>query len=413
MFRKVSFLALVIALALTAVGMGTPAVKAADPLKIGLLSDQTGALQQYGKELERGFLLGLEYMTEGKLEVAGRAIEVIIKDTANKPEVGASLARELVEKDGAEVLVGSPSSGVTLQLMQAAVDQDVILMAGPAASPAITSTGFNLNTFRACRNAAQDYMALSTVLKDLKLSKVIIFAADYEFGRSSATAAEAAYKALGLEVLPSIFAPLETTDFTPYIQQILDSGADALQPIWAGDVVTMNKQFVELKVQDKLTIIQAMNSNPIMKAGTTPDIVAAQPIGYIVYHYTLPKTEVNDALVKMHTEKYEGEFPDLFTECGFATAQALVNALEASEGDTTPEKLGAALEGLTWEGPRGTYTLRAADHQALMPMYIVRLTNIDDPEFKFYDLVAEIPTEQVTPLCALPEAFKDRCETMK
>lgn len=251
MFRKVSFLALVIALALTAVGMGTPAAKAADPLKIGLLSDQTGALQQYGKELERGFLLGLEYMTEGKLEVAGRTIEVIIKDTANKPEVGASLARELVEKDGAEVLVGSPSSGVTLQLMQAAVDQDVILMAGPAASPAITSTGFNLNTFRACRNSAQDYMALSTVLKDLKLSKVIIFAADYEFGRSSAAAAEAAYKALGLEVLPSIFAPLETTDFTPYIQQILDSGADALQPIWAGDVVTMNKQFVELKVQDK------------------------------------------------------------------------------------------------------------------------------------------------------------------
>lgn len=112
MLRKLTLLVLIAALAVVAFVNGSGNTRAQEPLKIGLMSDQTGALKQYGKELEQGFMLGLKYATEGTMEVAGRPLEVLVRDNAGKPDVGASQAREVIEKDGAEILVGAPSSGV-------------------------------------------------------------------------------------------------------------------------------------------------------------------------------------------------------------------------------------------------------------------------------------------------------------
>src|SRR5512136_2694880 len=66
----------------------TVAPTAGKPLKIGLLTDQTGALAIYGPMLENGFALGLQYATGGTNSVAGRPIQVVTKDTASKPDVG-------------------------------------------------------------------------------------------------------------------------------------------------------------------------------------------------------------------------------------------------------------------------------------------------------------------------------------
>ncbi len=414
MFQRRYFtILLIVALALTAVVsvLVSPASAQGKSLKIGLMNDTSGALKQYGKELNQGFTLGLKYATGGKMEVAGRKLEVLERDNAGKPDVGASQAREVIEKDGAEVLAGPPSSGVAAQLQQVAKDLDVILMAGPAASATITTTGFNVNTFRACRNAATDFIALSTVLKDSGIKSVIVLAADYDFGRSGAAAAEASYKAIGMEVKPTIYAPLTTTDFTLYLQQVLSSKAGAIQPIWAGDTsVALYKQLEELGVRKQMTVIDAFNSNPIVKAASVPGQVGN--VGFIVYHYTLPKTKINDWLVENHKKDYKGEVPDLFTECGFATAQALVAGLEKTKGDASSKALIPALEGLLWDGPRGAYYMRPADHQVLLPLYVVKLVSVTDPDFKFYELVKEIPADQATPACVLPDAVKDRCDKL-
>ncbi|MCC7207803.1 MAG: substrate-binding domain-containing protein [Anaerolineae bacterium] len=408
MVRKGALLVFALAMALAVLGAATN-VTAQDTLKIGLLSDQTGGLLLYGTELERGFMLGLKYATDGTMEVAGRPIEVLVRDNASDPTIGATQARELLERDGAEVLVGAPSSGVTTQVMPIALDQDVILMAGPAASPTITSTDFNLNVFRACRNSFQDALTLASVLPDLGVKKVFVFGADSVFGRGTAAAFQIAYGLKGVDVLEPVFADQATTDFTPYIDQMIDSGANALQPIWAGDsAIALYTQLNERGIGAPDWVrIEAFNSNPVVAASFTAEQVDS--VGYIVYHYTLPQTEVNDWLIENHKADYDGALPDLFTECGFATAQALVAGLTATEGDATPDALRPALEGLTWDGPRGEYWLRPSDHQAMMPMYIARLTNNTDPEFKFYELVKEVPASEVIPPCNLPEALADRC----
>ena len=78
-----------------------------------------------------------------------------------------------------------------------------------------------------------------------------------------------------------------------------------------------------------------------------------------------------------------------------------------------------ALEGLTWDGPKGEYRLRAGDHQGLAPQYVVRFTGLEemtladglDPvQMPQYELVAEIDREAAAPPCLLPEGMADRCE---
>src|SRR5690606_16963044 len=108
-------------------------------------------------------------------------------------------------------------------------------------------------------------------------------------------------------------------------------------------------------------------------------------ISWIVYHYSFPQNEINDWMVAQHQAAYD-DVPDLFTECSFATAQALLAAVEASEGNTLPETMIPSLEGLMFEGPKGTYAIRPSDHQALVPMYIARLVNLDDPDQNYYEL---------------------------
>jgi branched-chain amino acid transport system substrate-binding protein len=146
-------------------------------------------------------------------------------------------------------------------------------------------------------------------------------------------------------------------------------------------------------------MITAFNSNDITKAFA--DEAQIGSIGPIAYHYALPDNTVNDWLVAHHKAVYN-DVPDLFAECGFAAGQALVYGLDKSEGSTRPEDLIPALEGLTWDGPKGTYSIRPEDHQALMPMYVVRLVNLDDPDQKYYELLAEVSAEDTAPPCLAP-----------
>src|SRR5690606_36992207 len=137
--------------------VGNIAAQEGDPLVIGLLTDESGALTTYGYELEYGFKLGLLYAAGIDLAdydnniddalaavvVAGRPVEVVVRDNGSDADTAASQARELIEQQGAEILVGAPSSGVTLSLQQIALDNDVLLFSAPGASPSITGDNFN------------------------------------------------------------------------------------------------------------------------------------------------------------------------------------------------------------------------------------------------------------------------------
>lgn len=414
MKSKLLVLLLVLALALSAVVTAQDNV-----LKIGVLTDQTSALANYGFEQVQGFEIGLEYATGGTMEIGGRPVEFIVRDNGSDAEQAASDARELIEVEGVEILFGTVSSGVTLGLKQVALENDIVLMMGPSAAGFLTialdeeQQSLLNNAFRACRTSTQDAFAFGSWALDNVGENYIIFAADYIFGQATAADYTAAFTNLGANfVQDTIYAPLDTTDFSSYAQEILDSGADGMVIAWAGSgIITLYQQFEELGVFDEVYAVAPFSS--------TADLLGASPgigsIGVGIYHHSLPDTEVNDYLIEMHQEKFDS-MPDLFSECGFSTAQAIVYGVEKAIEDgadpmdaTFPEYLVPALEGLTWEGVKGDYELRAGDHQALMPMYLVELTDLNVEEgFVTFDLIAEVlPEEYNLPCMAL------NCESME
>jgi branched-chain amino acid transport system substrate-binding protein len=379
-----------------------------EPLKIGVMSDLSGGLQLFGNETWNGLQLGFEYATGGSMVAGNRPIELIVKDDTSNVDAAAAAARELIEKEGVEILIGNTSSALALQIQQIAHENDIVYFAAPAASPDVTGKNFNDHTFRVCRNAAQDGLTMAAWSLENVGKNYLILAEDYAFGKSTAAGFIAAFGALGATfgTAEPIYAPSDTTDFTAYISQVKDAKPDGLILIWATNTsgTVLFQQLADQGVAGEIPFITGFSSNDTVKLLDSGFVGAT---GLIVYHYTLPQTEANDALTRGYNEKFGGN-PDLFSECGFATAQAVAAALEATHGDTSSEALIGALEGLTFEGPKGTYTIRSEDHQALASMYIVKLVSVDDPNEKYFELVNEVSGEASAPPCAVP-AEQNRC----
>ena len=391
--------------------MGTAVCE--EPVKVGLITDVTGALSIYGTHILRGFPYGLEYAAEApgeqvsdeqwNFQVDDCTVEVYIRDDQSTPENTATVARELIEVEDIDVLVGTVSSGATATLQELARENEIPLIVAPAAANDITGINFNEYTFRTSRNNYQDAVNLCEYLVE-DYNTFVQIAPDYSFGYGGAAAFRDACTLFGGEfVADDIFAPADTTEFTPYMEQMLDSGAESFLVTWAGGgFVPMMQAATDLGVFDEMSMGSSFVDNVVMPVffgnniGTTSGIL---------YHYTAADNKVNDWLVAKTMEN-DGVPPDLFDADAMNAALLLGNALRATGGDASADALISAMEGMEFEGPKGTIYIRPEDHVAIQDMYIVTLTNLDDPEFKFFDYVE---TNRPDVPCLLPEELQDRC----
>jgi len=385
------------------------ALTCAEPLKIGLITDLTGGLAIYGVMIQRSFLLGMEYAAgapgtaDNVFKIGDCDVQVIIKDDQGSAETTATLARELIEVDQVDMLVGTVSSGSTATLQEIAKENDVVLIVAPAAANDITGVNFNEYTFRTSRENYQDFIALCEYLAP-QFKTFVQIAPDYSFGYGGAFSARDACTFFGGEFLADdIFAPADTTDFTPYMEQIMDSGAASFIVTWAGGgFVPLMQSAKELGALDEMELGSAFINNSLMPVFFGNAVGSTSSI---LYHYTAPVNPINDWLTAETVARYQAP-PDLFDADGMNAAIMAVEAFKATGGDTSSAALIGAMEGMSFEGPKGTIYVRPEDHVAIQDMYVLKLVNVDDPDFKFYETVATVRPE---PPCLLPEALKDRC----
>ncbi|MBI4731627.1 MAG: substrate-binding domain-containing protein [Chloroflexi bacterium] len=399
-----------------------PGFTCAEPIKVGLITDASGALAIYGQMILRSFMLGMEYATgapgtagdvfdfttvqENTFMLGDCQIIVYVADDQSTPDTTATIAREMIEVKGVDILVGTVSSGATATLQGIAAENQIPLIVAPAAANDITGVNFNEYTFRVSRNNYQDAMNLCAYLPT-QYSTFVQIAPDYAFGRGSAAAfRDSCTLNGGTFVADDIFAPADTTDFTPYMEQVKASGAESWIVTWAGGgFIAMMQAAADQGVNETMFLGSTFIDNALMPI-FFPNAVGST--SGILYHYTAPDNPVNGWLV-FETEARYGLPPDLFDADGMNAAIMLVEAIKATNGDVTGSALVAAMEGMTFEGPKGTVYIRPEDHVAIQDMYILTLTNVTDPEFKFYEYVS---TNRPEPPCLLPEALKDRCGTL-
>lgn len=365
------------------------AAHAAGPdLKIALIAGKTGALEAYAKETETGFMLGLEYLTGGKMEINGRKIKVIVKDDQGKPDLGRTLLAEAYGDDKVDIAVGTTSSGSAIAMLPVAKEYKKILIVEPAVADAITGDKWNRYIFRTARSSMQDAMAAASTLK---AGSVGFLAQDYAFGRDAITAGKEALAATGskAKVVHEEYAPATTTDFTASAQRLFDALKDKPQPrilqiVWAGPS-PMNKLADMKPERYGITLAPGGNILPVMK--TWKNYAGTQ--GTVYYYYAFPKNRMNDWLVAEHVKRFKAP-PDMFTAGGFSAASAVVTALTKVPGAES-EKLVAAMEGMDFDTPKGKMTFRKEDHQALQSMYHFKIKKDQKDEWDLLELVREIP----------------------
>ena len=366
------------AIAALGLGVGIAPVQAKDII-IAHVYGKTGPLEAYGQQTARGLQLGLEYATKGTMEVLGRKIRIIEKDTQSKPDVAKSMLAEAYGDDGADIAVGPTSSGAALAMLPVAQEYKKILLVEPAVADSITGSKWNRYIFRTARNSSQD--AISNALAIGKPGvNIATLAQDYAFGRDGVKAFKAALAGTGAKLVYEEFAPVNTTDFTAAAQRLFDAlknkkGRKIIWVIWAGGVNPLAKLN---DLDPKRYGIELSTGGNIL-----PALVAYKQFpgmeGATYYYYDIPKNPVNAWLVKEHEKLYHSP-PDFFTAGGMAAAIALVDGIKKA-GSTDTEKLIHAMEGMSFQTPKGKMIFRKEDHQALQVMYHFKIKV--DPKVKW------------------------------
>ncbi|RQO61866.1 ABC transporter permease [Paucibacter sp. KBW04] len=374
----------------------TLTAQAAGPeIRIAHVYSKTGPLEAYGKQTQTGFMMGLDYATGGTFTVAGKKIVVIEKDDQGKPDVGKSLLATAYGDDKADLAVGPSSSGVALALLPVAEEYKKILLVEPAVADSITGDKWNKYIFRTGRNSSQDAIANAVALDKAGVS-IATLAQDYAFGRDGVKAFKDAIKKA--KIVHEEYLPTTTTDFTAGAQRLIDKlkdqpGRKIIFVIWAGAGNPFKIADLDLK-RYGIEIATGGNILPAMTAYKQfPGMEGAS-----YYYFGMPKNPVNEWLVANHYKQFKAP-PDFFTAGGMSAAIAVVEALKKTAGDTTTNKLIKAMEGMSFETPKGKMTFRPEDHQAMQSMYHFKIKV--DPAFAWGvpELVREImPEEMVVPI---------------
>lgn len=344
---------------------GTEAAADGEPIQVGVITSTSGALSSYGGQYVDGFEAGLAYATDGTNAVNGRPIEVVYEDPAGDPAQATQIVTDLIGQ-GTKIIAGTVVSGVALQVAPLAEQNDVLYISGPAATDGVT--GINDNTFRSGRQTYQDILTSAQFIGDVEGQNVTVFAQDSAFGEANVAAVEAVMGEAGANV-DSILVPAETNDFTPFAVQAGDANADLLFVAWAGETAgAMWESLDQQGVLDETTVATGLDQRSSYETFGS----AATSIDFLA-HYAAeaPDNEVNQYLVD------NVEQADLFTPDGFVAAQMVVRAIEEAGGVDDTEAMISALEGWTFDAPKGEQTIRAEDHAMLQPMFQLQLTEQD------------------------------------
>jgi len=386
---------LLAALALTGAMLGAPLAAAQDgSAKIALIHGLSGSpLEAYSKQTHTGFEMGLEYATKGTMEIKGRKLEIVKKDTQFKADIARALLAEAYDDEDVILAVGETSSGVATAMLPVAAEYQKILLIEPAVADGLTGPDSNRYVFKTSRNSSMDMQAQALALNPDDKLYVATLAQDYAFGRDGIAALKSALDGTGAHVVAEEYVPQQTTDFTATIERLVNAlkdqpgrkviviyvaGIDAMTPLAAAG---LDRYGIELSTGGNiLPALVAYKRVPGME-------------GAIYYYYEAPKNPVNDWLVAEHQKRFNTP-PDFFTAGGFAAAMAVAKALETADS-WDAETLIATMEGMTFDTPKGPMTFRKEDHQALQAMYHFKIKVDPNVEWAIPELVREIKAEEM------------------
>ena len=355
------------------------------PIKIGLILPMTGQQASTGRQIDAAVKL---WVAQNGTKIAGRTVEIILKDDGAVPDATKRIAQELIVNDKVTVIAGfgiTPTALATAPLGTQSKTPLVVMAAATSsiteASPYIVRTSFTL---------PQATTPLADWAIKNKIKKVVTLVADYGPGFDAEKFFDSQFRLNGGQVLDKLRTPLRAPDFAPVLQKVLDAKPDALFVFLpSGQGATFMKQFAERGL-DKSGI-------RLIATGDVTDDDQLNDMGDVTlgivnsHHYSAAHpSATNKKFVEAFQAANKGMRPNFMAVGGYDGMRVIYKALEASKG-AGGDALLAAMKGQIFESPRGPMFIDAQTRDVVQNIYLRKVEKKDGQLYNVeFDVIKDV-----------------------
>lgn len=359
-----------LAAAALALGLGTTWAQD-NSFKIGLLLPLTGPFASTGKQLEAAARL---YMAQNGDTVAGKRVQLIVKDDTGVPDISKRLAQELVVNDKVQVLAGFGLTPLAVTAAPIATQSKTPMVVMAAATSSITEASPYI--VRTSFTVPQVVTILADWAAKNNIRKVVTLVTDYAPGVDSETWFSQRFVAQGGQVIETLRVPLRSPDFAPFLQKVRDAKPDALFTfVPAGVGVALMKQFAE-RGMDKAGI-------RVIAEGSVTDDDVIDSMGDVAlgvisaHHYSAAhNSALNKRFVEAFGKANNGLRPNFMAVGAYDGMHVIYEAAKVTQG-AGGDALLQAMKGQSFESPRGPLSIDPQTRDVVHNIYVRKVERVN------------------------------------
>jgi branched-chain amino acid transport system substrate-binding protein len=359
-----------------------------DSVKIGLILPMTGQQASTGKQINAAVEL---FMSEFGTSVAGKKIEVVLKDDGAIPDNTKRLAQELIVNDKVAIIAGfgiTPAALAAAPLATQAKVPQIVMAAGTSIvterSPFIARTSFTL---------AQSSVVMAQWAAQNGIKKVVSIVSDYAPGIDSETSFKDRFATAGGQVIEALRVPFQNPDFAPFLQRARDAGPDAIFVfVPSGQGGTFAKQFIERglnKAGIRLICTGDVTDDDQLNAMGDAMIGTVSAHMYSAAHPSL----INKNFVAAFKKASNAMRPNFMAVGGYDGMHLIYDALKKTKGATEGNTLMAAMKGVGFESPRGPILIDPQTRDIVQNIYVRKVEKVEgelyNVEFATFEAVKD------------------------
>lgn len=366
---------------------------AQDNIKIGFVADISGVGATFYKGQKAAIDLFIEELNASG-GLLGRKMELFVRDAQLKPDIGATMARELVLSEKCDFLIGGTSSAVALAITKVAHEFKKIVYFHTSNGEALTTTDFQPYMFQVVPNTGIEGRGIALALSKKPYTKYAFIGPDYAYGHSQFDSFKADLTKLKPEVqmLDSVWVKLGETNYSPYIPTLMAKNPEIVYSnFWGGQLSSLIKQAKPYGLFKKATLTSMYDLDLLRSTGSD---MPEGMLGYTRCPFYAIDTPAMKEFVKKYLAKYN-EYPSDWACMAYDGMVVLLTAIKKAN-TIDSDQLVKTIEGMHFPSLRGDRFIRAEDHMANVGLYVG--TTVKDPNYKDFLImgqVEEIPAEKV------------------
>jgi branched-chain amino acid transport system substrate-binding protein len=302
---------------------GLTAARAAETLKIGVPVEMTGPIAEEAEEMVHGWQL---YLKQHGNQLGGAPVQLFIDDIQATPSVAIAKARQEIDSDGVHFIGGTGLALDAYAIIEITGPRQIAFITSIAASDDLTQRKLIPTFARANMTSSQPNLYLGQwVYQNMNVRRVAMILQDYAYGWESGSGFQYSFEKAGGKVVQKLYAPLSTTDYTPFVNQF-DKNVDAVYAMLVGsNVPRFHKTYQQLGLGGKIPLL----GGPDMADEDALHASGKDAVGItFVHEYSsqlrMPATQ---QFVKDWKEAYNGQIPSYWGESTYTMAMWIDKAI--------------------------------------------------------------------------------------